>query len=58
MDARANRPSRHGAQTIIPLGTISQTMQVILHHPFHAISDLIRAQAHTARTGMTNGSNV
>jgi len=58
MDALANRPSRQGAQTIIPLGTISQTMQAILHHPFHAIPDLIRAQRHTARTGMMNGSNV
>ena len=45
IDALANRPSRQRAQTIIPLGTISQTMQAILHHPFHAVPDLIRAHA-------------
>ena len=58
IDVLDNRPSRLGAQTIITLGTFSQTMQAILHYPFHAIPDLIRAQPHAARTGTMNGSNV
>src|SRR3989304_2160471 len=58
IDGLTSQPSGQRAQTIIPLGTISRTMQAILHYSLHAIPDLIRAQPHAARTGMMNGSNV